>query len=71
MLFQKFKKIIKEQTKCRMRVIITRSLYMLNPLFEGQKRLFKVIFSQNSAPMHGSNLRAVSKQDQVLMACVR
>ena len=35
------------------RAIITRGLYILNTLFEGQKRFFKEVFSQNSALMYG------------------
>ena len=33
--------------------IITRSLYILNPLFEGQKRFFKEFFSEEYAFMYG------------------
>ena len=32
-----------------MRAIITHGLYILNPLFEGQKRFFKEFFSEISA----------------------
>ena len=38
----------------RTRAIITRGLYILNPLFEYQKRFFfKEVFSENSAFMYG------------------
>jgi hypothetical protein len=37
----------------RTRAIITRGLYIFNPLFEGQKRFFKEVFSENSALMYG------------------
>ena len=37
----------------RTRAIITRGLYILNPLFEGQKCFFKEVFSENSAFMYG------------------
>ena len=37
----------------RTRAIITRGLYILNPLFEGQKRFFKEVFPENSAFMYG------------------
>ena len=33
--------------------IITRSLYIFYPLFEGQKRFFMEVFSENSAFMYG------------------
>ena len=33
--------------------IITHGFYILNPLFEGQKRFFKEVFSDNSAAMYG------------------
>ena len=34
--------------------IITRGLYIFNPLFEGQKCFFKeIFFSENSASMYG------------------
>ena len=33
--------------------IITHGFYILNPLFEGQKRFFKEVFSDNSATMYG------------------
>ena len=35
----------------RTRAIITRGLYTFYPLFEGQKRFFKEVFSENSAFM--------------------
>ena len=35
------------------RAIITRGLYTFYPLFEGQKRFFKEVFSENSAFMYG------------------
>ena len=37
----------------RTRGIMTRGLYILYPLFEGQKRFLKEVFSENSAFMHG------------------
>ena len=37
----------------RMHAIITRSLYIFYPLFEGKKRFFKEVFSENSAFMYG------------------
>ena len=37
----------------RTRAIITRGLYIFYPLFEGQKRFFKEVFSENSAFMYG------------------
>ena len=37
----------------RSRAIITHGLYIFNPLFEGQKRFFKEVFSENSACMCG------------------
>ena len=35
--------------KYRTRAIITRGLYIFNPLFEGQKSFFKEVFSENFA----------------------
>ena len=40
------------KSRYRTSAIITRSLYILNPLFESQKRFFKV-FSENSVFMYG------------------
>ena len=37
----------------RTRAIITRGLYTFYPLFKGQKRFFKEVFSENSAFMYG------------------
>jgi hypothetical protein len=37
----------------RTRAITTRGLYISNPLFEGQKRFFKEVFSENSAFTYG------------------
>ena len=37
----------------RTRAIITRSLYILNPLFECQKRFFKEFFLENSQFIYG------------------
>ena len=39
--------------KYRTRAIITRGLYIFYPLFEGQKRFFKEVFSENFAFMYG------------------
>jgi hypothetical protein len=39
--------------KYRTRAIITRGLYTFYPLFKGQKRFFKEVFSENSAFMFG------------------
>ena len=39
--------------KYRTGAIITRGLYIFYPLFEGQKRFFKEVFSENSAFMYG------------------
>ena len=48
----------------RMRTIITRGLYIFYPLFEGQKRFFKEVFSENSAFMYG---QMVSIQEQFVI----
>ena len=54
----------------RMRAIIIRGLYILNPLFGGQKRFFKEVFSQKKfALMYGQYSNAVSNQERVMMAC--
>ena len=53
---QNFKKNLPlrfDVTMYRTRSIITRSLYILNPLFESQKRFFKEFFLENSAFMYG------------------
>ena len=39
--------------KYRTRAIITRGLYIFNPLFKGQKHFFMEIFSENSVFMYG------------------
>ena len=52
----------------RTRAIITRGLYILIPLFEGQTRLFKGVFFNILALCM---VRAVSNQDRVMMARVR
>ena len=46
-------KILSMNSKYRTRAIITRGLYIFYPLFEGQKRFFKEVFSENSAFMYG------------------
>ena len=53
------------------RAIITRGLYIFYRLFEGQKRFFQEIFSENSAFMYGKYSRAVCNQERVMMARVR
>ena len=67
--------IVKEKHICstiyRTRAIITCGLYIFNPLFEGQKRFFKEVFSENSALMYGYYSRAVCIQERVMMARVR
>jgi hypothetical protein len=49
----------------RTRAIMTRGLYILNSLFEGQKRFFKEFFQKILA------LCVVSIQERVMMAHVR
>ena len=39
--------------KYRTRAIIIRGSYNLNPLFKGQKRFFKEVFSENSVFVYG------------------
>ena len=46
---QKYYEIYKYHTQA----IITHGLYILNPLFEVQKRFFKEFFSENSAFVYG------------------
>ena len=42
------------ENEYRTRAIITRGLYTFYPLFEGQKRFFKEVFSENfTAFMYG------------------
>ena len=53
------------------RAIITHSLYILNPLFEGQKRFFKEFFSENFAFMYDQYSRAVYNQERVIMARIQ
>ena len=57
-------------TVYRMRGIITRGLYIFYPIFEGHKRFFKEVFSENSAFMYGKYSRAVCNQERVMMAHV-
>ena len=45
--------LYKQRSDYRTRAIITRGLYIFNPLFEDQKRIFKEVFSENSALMYG------------------
>ena len=45
--------IFSESLSYHTRAIITRGLHILNPLFEGQKRFFNEVFSENSAFMYG------------------
>ena len=54
-----------------MHAIIIRGLYILNPLYEGQKHLFKETFLENSAFMYGQYSRAVYNHERVMMARVR
>ena len=56
---------IKEKNIYRTRAIITRVLYILNPLFEVQKRFFKDVF-RKILP-----LCIVSIKERVMMARVR
>ena len=60
-----------DKNNYRMRAIITRGLYILNPLFEDQKRFFKEVFQENSIFMYGQYSIAVSNQERVMMARVR
>ena len=50
----------------RTRAIITRGLYILNPLFKGQKRVFKELFFRKILA-----LCTVGIQERVMMACVQ
>ena len=50
---------------------LSRGLFISNLLFEGQKRFFNEVFSQNSALMYGKYSKTVSNQERVLMARVR
>ena len=56
----------------RTRAIITQGLYISNPLFEGQKRLFKGLFLRILV-LHMVSMysRAVSNQEQVMMERVQ
>ena len=45
--------LLKDSISYRTRAIITRGLYTFYPIFEGQKRVFKELFSQNSDLMYG------------------
>ena len=49
--------------------IINRGLYILNPLVEGLKQFLKEVLPEISAFMYGLYSRAVSNQEQVMMAC--
>ena len=51
-----------------MRSVITRGLYLYNPLFEVQKRFFKEFFSENYIFMYGWYSRVVCNQEWVMMA---
>ena len=57
--------------KCLLRAIITRGLYILNPLFEGHKHFFKEVFSENSAFMDGQYSWAVSNPERVRVAVIQ
>ena len=53
-----------------MRGVITRGLYLYNPLFEVQKRFFKEFFSENYIFMYGLYSRVVCNQEWVIMVHV-
>ena len=56
--------------KYRTRAIITRGSHNLNPLFKGQKRFFKEVFSENSVSAYCYYSTAVCNQERVKMADV-
>ena len=53
------------KTAYRTHLIITRSLYISNPVFESQKRLFKGFFSENSGLMYGYYSRAERAKNKI------
>ena len=67
----KFDRIYEDFSIYLTRPIVTRILYILNPLFEGQKRFFKEAFSEKSPFMYGQYSGALSNQEWVMMARVQ
>ena len=49
---------------------INSGLYILSPIFKGQKKIFNEVFSENSASMYGWCSIAVCNQEQVMMVLV-
>ena len=51
--------------------IISHGLYIFYPISKDHFFVFQQFFSENSVIMYGLYLRAVSNQEQLMMACVR